>query len=214
MLEDVLLLKDEHYKAADQILQRLLPLNSKRTVIGISGESGAGKSELAYVLGRKIRQNGKLAKIIHIDNYYNVPPQEKTAWRKKHGIDKIGLDEYNWDLINKNIREFREGKKAKMPCVDLLTDITDELITDFKPIYYLMVEGLYSLMADVDLRIFITLTYYDTKKAQLVRGKEPQNEFRFQVLEQEHRVVQSLRPLADLLVTKEFDVIDADGAVK
>ncbi len=214
MLEDVLLLKDEHYKAADQILQRLLPLNSKRTVIGISGESGAGKSELAYVLGRKIRQNGKLAKIIHIDNYYNVPPQEKTAWRKKHGIDKIGLDEYNWDLINKNIREFREGKKAKMPCVDLLTDITDELITDFKPIDYLMVEGLYSLMADVDLRIFITLTYYDTKKAQLVRGKEPQNEFRFQVLEQEHRVVQSLRPLADLLVTKEFDVIDADGAVK
>jgi len=214
MLEDVLLLKDEHYKAADQILQRLLPLNSKRTVIGISGESGAGKSELAYVLGRKIRQNGKLAKIIHIDNYYNVPPQEKTAWRKKHGIDKIGLDEYNWDLINKNIREFREGKKAKMPCVDLLTDITDELITDFKPIDYLIVEGLYSLKADVDLRVFITLTYHDTKKAQILRGKEPQNAFRLQVLEREHRVVQSLRPMADLLVTNNYSVINANGNVK
>ncbi|MHB2155970.1 uridine kinase family protein [Calditrichota bacterium GD2] len=210
MLEDVLLLKDHHYQAAEQILQKLLPLNSNRTVIGISGESGAGKSELAHVLGRKIRQHGKLAKILHIDNYYKVPPQEKTAWRKKHGIDKVGLDEINWELINKNIREFREGKKAKMPCVDLLTDLTDELITDFKPIDYLIVEGLYSLKADVDLRIFITLTYYETKKAQLLRGKEPQDEFRFQVLEQEHKVVQSLRPLADLIVTNDYTVTEAE----
>jgi len=213
MLEDVLLLKDEHYKAAEQILQRLLPLNSKRTVIGISGESGAGKSELAYVLGRKIRQNGKLAKILHIDNYYKIAPQEKTAWRQKHGIDKIGLEEYDWELINKNIREFREGKKAQMPCVDLLTDITDVLITDFQPVDYLIVEGLYSLKADVDLRVFITLTYHDTKKAQILRGKEPQNAFRLQVLEQEHKVVQSLRPMADLLVTKDFNVINADKPV-
>jgi len=213
MLEDVLLLKDVHYKAAEQILQRLLPLNSNRTVIGISGESGAGKSELAHVLGRKIRQKGKLAKIIHIDNYYLVPPQQKTAWRKKHGVDKIGLDEINWLLINKNIREFRAGQKAKMPCVDLLTDLTDELITDFGPIDYLIVEGLYSLKANVDLRIFIDLTYYETKKAQLLRGKEPQDEFRFQVLEQEHKVVQSLRPLADLIVTKDFDVVDANAGI-
>ena len=213
MLEDVLLLKDVHYKAAEQILQRLLPLNSNRTVIGISGESGAGKSELAHVLGRKIRQKGKLAKIIHIDNYYLVPPQQKTAWRKKHGVDKIGLDEINWLLINKNIREFRAGQKAKMPCVDLLTDLTDELITDFGPIDYLIVEGLYSLKANVDLRIFIDLTYYETKKAQLLRGKEPQDEFRFQVLEQEHKVVQSLRPLADLIVTKDFDVVEANARI-
>jgi len=210
MLEDVLLINEKHHKAAEQILKRLQPLNTNRTAIAICGESGAGKSELAHVLGRKIRQNGKLAKVMHIDNYYNIAPLEKTAWRKKHGVGKIGLDEYNWELINKNIIEFREGKKAKMPCVDLLTDITDELITDFKPIDYLIVEGLYPLKAEVDFRVFITLTYHDTKKAQLMRGKEPQNEFRLQVLEQEHKVVQSLKPLADLFVTREFDAIESN----
>ncbi len=210
MLEDVLLIEDKHHQAAEQILQRLLPLNSQRTVVAISGESGAGKSELAHVLGRKIRQNGKLAKIIHIDNYYNIIPQEKTAWRKKHGVDKIGLNEYNWALIESNIQAFRSGAKAKMPCVDLLTDITDELITDFAQIDYLIVEGLYGVNIEAELRVFITLTYHETKKAQLVRGKEPQNEFRFQVLEQEHQVVQSLRPKADLLVTHDFNIIDAD----
>jgi uridine kinase len=214
MLEDMLIIKNKHHQAAEQILQQLLPLNSQRTVIAVSGESGAGKSELAYVLGRKIRQNGKLVKIIHSDNYYNIAPREKTAWRQKHGVEKVGLNEYNWVLIKQNIHAFRTGAKAKMPCVDLLTDLTDELITDFKSIEYLIFEGLYAVNIEADLRVIITLTYHETKKARHVRGKEPQNEFRLQVLEQEHKVLQSLRPKADLLVTKNYKVIDTNKLKK
>ena len=95
----------------------------------------------------------------------------KTEWRKKHGIKSIGIDEYNWDLINRNIQEFREGKKATMPCIDLLTDLEDELVTDFSMIDYLIVEGLYPFKADVDYRIFIDLTYHDTKKSQVYVAK-------------------------------------------
>jgi uridine kinase len=211
MLEDVLLIKDIHYRAAEDILQKLLPLKpGSKTVIAICGESGAGKSELAHVLGRKIRNAGKLVKILHSDNYYNIAPREKTEWRKKHGIKSIGVNEYNWELINKNIREFREGEKALMPCIDLLTDIEDTLITDFSMIEYLIFEGLYAIKADVDLRIFIDITYHDTKKSQVLRGKEPQNEFRLKVLKREHEVLQSLRPMADLIVSKEFDVLTAN----
>jgi len=50
------------------------------------------------------------------------------------------------------------------------------------------------------------LTYHETKKAQLVRGKEKVNEWRMQVLQREHEVVRSLRPLADLIVDKEYNV--------
>jgi uridine kinase len=70
-----------------------------------------------------------------------------------------------------------------------------------------IVDGLYPLHIDADLRIFIDLTYHDTKKAQVLRGKEPQNEYRLSVLRREHEVVQSLRPLADYLVTPGFDLI-------
>ncbi len=211
MLEDVLLIQEKHYKAADKIYQKLrLSLGSNRLVIAICGESGAGKSELAHVFGRKIRNEGKLAKILHIDNYYKIAPRMKTEWRKKHGIKSIGIDEYNWELINRNVQEFREGKNATMPCIDLLTDLEDELITDFALIDYLIVEGLYPFKADADYRIFIDLTYHDTKKSQVLRGKEPQNEFRLKVLKREHEVVQSLRPMADLIVTKDFDVLTAD----
>jgi uridine kinase len=210
MLEDILLIKDIHYKAAEEIFQKLMPFKKDKMVIAICGESGAGKSELAHVLGRKIRNAGKFVKILHSDNYYKVAPREKTEWRKKHGIESIGVDEYNWELINRNIGEFRKGAKSVMPCVDLLTDLEDTLITNFNMIDYLIIEGLYTFKADVDLRIFLDLTSHDTKKSQILRGKEPQNEYRLKVLKREHQVIQSLRPMADLVVTKEFDVLNTD----
>ena len=209
MLGDVLLITEEHKKAAEQIVDRLGEIKSDKVVMAIGGESGAGKSELAHVVSRRLKERGELAKVLHIDNYYKVSPTERTAWRKKHGIESIGLSEYDWDLINRNIAEFRQSKEAVLPCIDLLTDQEDRLITDFEGIKYLIVEGLYPLKADADLRIFIDLTYRETKKVQVLRGKEPQNEYRLRVLEREHQVVQSLRPLADLIVTKDFEVVEA-----
>ncbi|MCK4692172.1 MAG: hypothetical protein KAT23_00990 [Anaerolineales bacterium] len=209
MLGDILLITEKHIKAGEQVVNRLSEIKSEKMVIAIGGESGAGKSEIAHVISRKLKGEGELAKILHIDNYYKVSPRERTEWRKKHGVESIGLSEYDWDLINRNIAEFRESKEAILPCIDLLTDQEDKLITNFEGIQYLIVEGLYPLKADADLKIFIDLTYRETKKAQVLRGKEPQNKFRLQVLQREHEVVQSLRPLADLLVTKEFEVVEA-----
>ena len=209
MLGDVLLITDNHKKAAEQIVSRLGKFKSDKMVIAIGGESGAGKSELAHMISKRLKNKGELAKILHIDNYYKVPPTERTKWRKKHGIESIGLSEYDWDLINQNVTEFRQSKEAVLPCIDLLTDQEDKLITDFEGIKYLIVEGLYPLKVDADLKVFIDLTYHETKKAQLLRGKEPQNEYRRQVLEREHQVVQSLRSLADLIVTKDFEVVEA-----
>jgi uridine kinase len=207
MLGDVLLIEEKHHLAAEQILTHIKNDRGAKTIIAIGGESGSGKSELAHVVAKKLKDKGDPAKIIHIDNYYLVPPVNRTAWRKEHGFDSIGFNEYDWDLINKNIDDFLNDRKSTMPCIDLLTDQIDQLTTDFNKIQYLIIEGLYSVNANADLRVFIDLTYQETKKAQLVRGKEPQNEFRLNVLKREHEVVQSLRPLADLIVTKDYEVI-------
>ena len=209
MLGDVLLITDNHRKAAEQIVSRLADIKADKFVIAVGGESGAGKSELAHVIARRLKDKGELAKILHIDDYYTVPPRERTEWRKKHGMESVGLSEVDWDLLGRHIAEFREGKEAVLPCIDLLTDQEDKLITNFEGIKYLIVEGLYPLKVDADLKIFIDLTYHETKKAQVLRGKEPQNEYRRQVLEREHQVVQSLRPLADLIVNRDFEVVKA-----
>lgn len=208
MLGDVLLITEKHQKAGEKIIEYILANLKPKMIIGISGESGSGKSELAHVIAKGMRKNGIFAKPLHIDNYYRILPLLRTEWRKENGIQNVvGYGEYDWDTIYRNINEFKEGKLSTGPCVDLVTEQVDQLTTDYSTVDMLVVDGLYAIKTEgVDVRIFIELTYHETKKAQVVRGKEPQNEYRMAVLEQEHQMVQALKPKADILITMDYDV--------
>ena len=209
MLGDVLLIEDKHRKAGEAIIRKILERKKDKFMIAISGESGSGKSELAHVIAKGLRKHGIMAKPIHIDNYYRIHPLERTEWRKKNGIENVvGYGEYDWDTIDRNIEDFKNNRKSTMPCVDLVTEQIDQLTTDFNGIDMLVIDGLYAIKTEgADLRVFLELTYHETKKAQVVRGKEPQNEYRMAVLEQEHKMVQALKPRADILISKEYEVL-------
>ncbi len=212
MLGDVLLISEKHKVAADSIYKfssRIVKPKKKgyRFIVAISGESGAGKSELSHSLALLLKKEGKRVKILHTDNYYKIPPNRRTEWRKEHGIDKVGFKEYDWNLLNRNIKEYKEGREALMPCVDIVSKQTDKLITDFSDIDILVVDGLYAIkIVNVDLRVYIDLTYHETKKNRGARGKEPNNDFRYQVLEMEHQNLLSLKQKADLIVNKNYEV--------
>jgi uridine kinase len=211
MLGDVLLITEKHENAAKAILPVILERKVPKMLIAISGESGSGKTELAHVLAKMLRKEGFIAKPLHIDNYYRIHPLLRTEWRKQNGIEKsVGFNEYDWETINKNLDDFRNDRVSTMPCIDLVTEQVDQLTTDFKGVDMLIVDGLYAIKTEgVHVRIFIELTYHETKKAQVVRGKEPQNEYRMQVLEREHQVVQSLHPSADIFVNMDYQVVMA-----
>jgi uridine kinase len=208
MLGDVLLIADKHREAGESIIEMILKNRKPKMMIAISGESGSGKTELAHVIAKGMRKHGIFAKPLHIDNYYRIHPHVRTEWRKEHGIDKVvGPGEYDWDTINRNLHEFKEGAISTGPCVDLVTEQIDQLTTDYQDIDMLIIDGLYAIkVEDLDMRVFIELTYHETKKAQAVRGKEPQNEYRMQVLEKEHQEVQALKPTADVLVGMDYKV--------
>jgi uridine kinase len=219
MLGDVLLINDLHKAAAESIMTRVLKDKKEKEkenpdhkyIVAISGESGAGKSELSHSLALLLKARGIRVKVLHTDNYYIVPPLLRREWRMANGIDSVGLQEYDWRLGKRNIRDFRENRNAIIPCIDIIPDQIDKLITDFRKIHLLVIDGLYAINTpDVDLRVFIELTYHETKMAQLIRGKEPADDFRLQVLEREHINVQSLRPQADLLVNRNYDVVEAE----
>ncbi len=211
MLEDVLLITEKHRNAAAVIVDEILKRRTGKYIVAISGESGSGKSELTHVVAKEMRKHGIFAKPIHIDNFYNTLPLKRTEWRITNGIEKVvGLSEYKWDEIDRVIDDFKNGRVSSMPCVDLVTEQVDTLTTDFQNIDMLIIDGLYAIHADkVDLAVYIELTYHETKKAQKDRGKEPQNEYRMRVLEQEHQQVLSIKHRADLLVTKDYQVVPA-----
>lgn len=213
MLGDVLLINEKHKIAADNIYKILVERESKkkkgyRFIVAISGESGAGKSELSHSLALLLKKQGQRVKILHTDNYYKIPPNIRTEWRQEHGIKKVDYKEYDWKLLDRNIKEFKEGRVALMPCVDIVSKQTDKLITDFSDIDILVVDGLYAIkIKDIDLRVYIDLTYHETKKNQGTRGKEVNDEFRFQILEMEHQNMVALKPLADLIINKDYEVV-------
>jgi uridine kinase len=208
MLGDVLLITEKHLKAGGIIIEHILAKQKPKMIIGISGESGSGKSELAHVIAKGLRKHGIFAKPLHIDNYYRILPLLRTEWRKENGIQNVvGYGEYDWDTIYRNVDEFKAGKVSTGPCVDLVTEQVDQLTTDYSTVDMIIIDGLYAIKTEgVDLSVFIELTYHETKKAQMVRGKEPQNEYRMEVLEKEDQMVQALRPKADIFITMEYEV--------
>ncbi len=213
MLGDVLLIGEHHRRAAAALVAAVLgrlPVDG-RLVVAISGESGSGKSELSHLLAKGLTAAGLPAKTIAGDNFFRIDPLERSAWRVERGVEaRVGLGEVDWDAFDRCVADFRAGNTSTFPCIDLVPQRVDQLTTDFAPIRVLVVDGLYTVhLADADLRVFIDLTYHQTKRAQMLRGKEATDVLRWQVLEAEHRAVQALRSRADLRVTAEFEVIAA-----
>lgn len=215
MLGDILLINDMH-KAAAAAIYEFVKKDKKRHeeryryIIGISGESGSGKSELSHALGKLLKEDNIRVKVIHTDNYYKIQPLLREEWRRNKGFDKIGIDEYDWVKIRKTIRDFKEEQECMLPCIDLIPEQVDKLITDFSKIDLLVVDGLYAIDApEIDMRIFIDLTYQETKINQIIRMKEEMSDFRLHILECEHQAVLSLKPKADLVVGKSYEVVKA-----
>ncbi len=215
MLGDILLINDMHKEAAQAIFDHVVEdRNSKeeryRYIVAIAGESGSGKSELAHALGKLLKENHIRVKVVHTDNYYKIQPLLREEWRRNKGFDKIGHDEYDWIKIKKTIRDFKEEQECMIPCIDLIPEQVDKLITDFSKIDLLIVDGLYAIKApDIDMRVFIDLTYHETKINQIIRMKESMSEFRMGILEKEHQAVVSLKSSADLIVDKSYQVVTA-----
>ena len=215
MLGDILLINDMHKEAAASIYkfvkeERKRKPRRYRYIVGISGESGSGKSELAHALGVILKADHIRVKIIHTDNYYKIQPLLREEWRRNKGFDKIGLDEYDWVKIHKTIRDYREGQECVVPCIDLIPEQVDKLITDFSKIDFLIIDGLYAINTpDIDMRVYIDLTYRETKINQIIRMKEVLTDFRMKILDKEHQAVVSLKPKADLIVDKSYSVVRA-----
>ncbi len=213
MLGDVLLINDMHKEAAQSICERVLTdMNAReeryRYVVGISGESGSGKSELAHALGNLLKDNNIRVKVIHTDNYYRIQPLLREEWRRNKGFDQIGITEYDWVKIRKTLRDFKEEQECMIPCIDLISEQVDKLITDFSKVDLLIVDGLYAIKADdIDMRVFIDLTYHETKINQIIRMKEALSDFRLGILEHEHEAVTSLKHMAELVVDKSYQVV-------
>jgi len=152
MKENLLFINETHKRAAARIYDYTENVRKPKMLLAIAGEVRSGKTEISNLLGSLYRDNDVKCKVINIDSFYKIPPEERREWRKKHGIKQVGKEEYDWKAIDKVVDDFKKNRVSTMPYVDVLTKQVDQLITDFNGIEILVINGIYSIITkDVDL---------------------------------------------------------------
>lgn len=213
MIGDAIVIRPEYMRTAEAIWERLLaqrlPLPGGRTVLAIGGESGSGKSVAAMCLQRVSVNHGFPAAVLHQDDYFRKPPKANHAHRLAHP-EWVGPQEVRMDLLQANIDAYREGAdRIDKPLVNFRTDeiLLESLRLDGHPL--LIVEGTYVMELErTDARVFIDRTFRDTRKQRLERRRDPDDPFIERVLGIEHALIVPGRKRAQILLTRDYTVID------
>lgn len=210
MIGDKLNIKKFHIDAARNIAKLLadeLGAADGISVLTVAGQSGAGKSEIAYALSEELSGYGIKCAILQQDDYFVYPPKTNAAMRRKD-ISHVGTSEVKLSLIDVNLKEILGGAKTiEKPLVVYEEDrVTSELVS-MEGVKVVIVEGTYVTVLDnVHHRIFIDRTYLETAGARLERAREAQDDHLEKVLEIEHGVISKHKDRADIIVTRDYKV--------
>jgi uridine kinase len=123
-------------------------------VIGIAGGTGAGKTTVARLIGRRV---GESVTRIPLDNYYeeqsDLPIEEREAVNYDHP------DAFEWELVREQVSSLLDGEAIAMPTYDFeVHDRTDETVR-VEPTEIVIVEGIFALY-DQEIRELCDLRLY------------------------------------------------------
>ena len=193
---DKLIFLEQHYIKADTILPHI----KDKKIVAIGGESGTGKSEVAYLLRSKLAKEGVRSIVMHLDDYYTTNFKERNEVRKLNGI--IGLGEMDWVRINDPLNSFLKGAfQIYIRVLNKFTEGKEYRIVWVNDIDMIIVEGLYAgNITQADYKVHLKGNRQSTHAFRRRRGKEPITEYRVKVLQAESEAVQLLCSKADLEV--------------
>ena len=212
MKGDKLIIEQYHRRAAGRIAAILEPeirQAAGRFIVTIAGESGSGKSETAAALSEALAGLGIGNVILQQDDYFVYPPKTNERMRRQN-IDWVGVSEVHLDRLDANLADIRTGRASiDKPLVDFDADLIAEetIALSGDSVSAIIVDGTYTtLLANVDRRVFIDRSNVDTRGDRLRRAREAQDGFLEQVLEIEHGIISSHKSLADIVITRDFEV--------
>jgi uridine kinase len=210
MIGDKLIIEPHHTGRAAEICEllagRIQP--GKRFTMTVAGESGAGKSELAYEIYRLLNERGIKAGVLQQDDYFVFPPKTNHEMRRRN-IEQVGPYEVKLDFLDSNLRSFLRGES---PIYKPLVIFDEDRITseemEVGDLDVLVAEGTYTtLLRFAGFRVFIGRDYHHTLEARKRRARDRWEPFMQDVLEREHQIISQHKALADLVIPADFATI-------
>lgn len=204
-------LKPAYFRLASLLRARLetdFGLKAReRSVIGIAGESGSGKSVTALCLAGELRNAGIPTAVIHQDDYFKLPPR-KNHENRSLDLGNVGPHEVDLDLIRSHLGAFRAGRNDVIaPLVDYPSDTMLTQRLDFSDARVLIVEGTYILsLPEIDTRIFLRATHGETRERRRERNRDRDDPVIERILEIEHGIIKQQAERADIVVSPDFTI--------
>jgi uridine kinase len=215
MRGDIILVGEEHRRAAGIIVDRLIDTikaSPRRFTITVAGESGSGKSETGQAIAETLEQRGVHAVVLQQDDYYVLPPRFNDAARRAN-FAWVGTTEVRLDLLDAHLQAAQEGAaEITKPLVvyEHNTIIDETVALDGADV--VIAEGVYtSLCSHVDYRVFIARNRLETMEHRMRRAREAFDPFIEQVLVEEHEIISQHRPMANVIITRDYDVEFVDA---
>lgn len=210
MKGDIILVEEEHRTAAGTIIDRLIGEiedKDRRFTMTVAGESGSGKSETGKALAETLDDRGVIAVVLQQDDYYVLPPRFNDAARRAN-FDWVGTTEVRLDLLDRHLEAAQDGAASiTKPLVIYAENRIDEETISLEGVDVVIAEGVYtSLCEHVDRRVFIARNRLETMEHRMKRGREEFDPFIEQVLTTEHEIISRHRALADVVITRDYDV--------
>lgn len=210
MKGDIILVGEEHRRAAAAIVDRLIgEIESKgrRFTMTVAGESGSGKSETGQALAEELDGRGVKTVVLQQDDYYVLPPRFNDAARRAN-FCWVGTTEVRLDLLDEHLEAARRGAtEIVKPLVIYAENRVDQEVVSFEDVDAVIAEGVYTSLCDnVDRRVFIARNRLETMEHRMKRGREEFDPFIEEVLTAEHEIISKHRERADIVITREYDV--------
>jgi uridine kinase len=213
MRGDSIVVEEHHIKAAAKIVKIVLQLIEQHHgnyPISIAGESGSGKSETATALATALSASGKSCLILQQDDYFVYPPRTNDQTRRLD-IGWVGPQEVRLDLLDGHLQSFREGASIiEKPLVIYEEDRVTTERFDFGDSQVLIAEGTYTtILSNVNTHVFIDRDYLETRSHRDKRRRSDAelDPFIDRVLAIEHDIISAHKALAQLIVDKDYSVL-------
>jgi len=215
---DKLRITTGHEKAANALVPVILEAlkANEKVIFAAGGESGTGKSEIAYLVGEILKKQGVPTVEWSFDNAYVTSPEEREEKRAEDYDNNVGLNEMNRPKIKEVMVCFEQDKPVTVPIIIINEDGSrpiKEITLDMEDKKVLIFDGLYTaLIGEIKTseskatRIIAMNEKKFNLDAQKERGKEEVNAHRMNVLERECNAVRSLWPHVTHKITEDWQV--------
>ena len=210
MQGDIILVGEEHRRAADIIIEHLIDdirAMPRRSPFTVAGESGSGKSETGQAIAEALESRGVGAVVLQQDDYYVLPPRFNDAARRAN-FNWVGTTEVRLDLLDAHLEAAQSGAaEITKPLVIYEENRIEDETISLEAASVVIAEGVYTSLCDhVDCRVFIDRNRLETLEHRMKRGREEFDPFIEKVLVAEHEIISQHRDRANVIFTRFDDV--------